>query len=302
MLYIDERGQKYPDLKSLRKNVRDRHELTIEQYCRKFFARKDLHSGEAIPFKTYEQYFASLFVSRENLVKYFLANPKDYETLKLSLSLRKEHKGLLFAPATFEARTTILPTPMLVKKIGHDYATLVENVGLENRFDYHQNLQYEAGILSVLVDTREQTPLKLTCEQRTSKLDFGDYCCRSHYKSVYAERKSLGDFVGTMSKGYERFEREIERAAAAECYIVVLVESSLKSLLLLDKSSVGKFSACTPEFICSRARDLAQKHSNLQFAFVDGRLAAAQTLEKIFRLKNDVRKTDLQYFVDSGEL
>ena len=45
--------------------------------------------------------------------------------------------------------------------------------------------------------------------------------------NTYIERKSITDFIGTMSGGYERFKREVERAREQDAKLIVLVEESL---------------------------------------------------------------------------
>ena len=60
-------------------------------------------------------------------------------------------------------------------------------------------------------------------------LPFGDYAFSDLKMSCncFIERKSLNDFIGTLSGGYTRFRNEIERAIFNDCYLVVLVERNL---------------------------------------------------------------------------
>ena len=44
------------------------------------------------------------------------------------------------------------------------------------------------------------------------KLDFGDYAVSGdHYDYTYVDRKSESDFKSTMTSGFDRFKREMDR-------------------------------------------------------------------------------------------
>jgi len=88
--------------------------------------------------------------------------------------------------------------------------------------------------LKIIIDTREQKPLKFNNEQISEivsqKLDFGDYACvfeDGHMPAVYFERKSISDLFGTMGVGYKRFKKEIIRAQEAKADMFIIVEGSL---------------------------------------------------------------------------
>lgn len=92
--------------------------------------------------------------------------------------------------------------------------------------------------MEILIDTREQLPLTFNhpfVEKITvQKIDCGDYCVRFHngyIPTVRFERKSIGDCYGTMSQGYERFKREIQRAKDFEVKIIILIEGTLTKVL-----------------------------------------------------------------------
>ena len=96
---------------------------------------------------------------------------------------------------------------------------------------------------TIIVDTREQAPLPLgalaeqlglpfTVERGT--LPTGDYTIRGLEDLVLVERKSLGDLVGCVGHDRPRFERELERLAAACRWPVLLVETSARAILDRD--------------------------------------------------------------------
>jgi ERCC4-type nuclease len=92
--------------------------------------------------------------------------------------------------------------------------------------------------MTILVDTREQKQLefkhKFIKEVKTTCLNVGDYC--ASFSSVYDcpvafERKSIADLYGTLSQGYERFKREIERAKESNIKLIIIVEGSITKVL-----------------------------------------------------------------------
>lgn len=84
--------------------------------------------------------------------------------------------------------------------------------------------------ISFVVDTREQMPYQF--EGRKSfvhGLPVGDYGLGNKNKndnvellSVSIERKTLDDFIGSVSKGRERFEKEIHTGKALDYFALVI--------------------------------------------------------------------------------
>ena len=96
---------------------------------------------------------------------------------------------------------------------------------------------------SVIVDTREQAPFRFTGidDSETGKplaislvtdvaLTSGDYSISGMESLVSIERKSPGDFRGSITADRDRFEREMERLAKLE-YAAVVIEADWKELL-----------------------------------------------------------------------
>lgn len=95
---------------------------------------------------------------------------------------------------------------------------------------------------SVIVDSREQAPWHFTgieCDKTGSPLIVplvntalvsGDYSIEGFENSVAIERKSPGDFRGSITADRDRFEREMERLAKLE-YAAVVIEADWKELL-----------------------------------------------------------------------
>lgn len=277
--------------------------VKLETYYPKYFPRYDKHTGELIEFKNKDFYFHSLFQSRANMVNYFKSHAMDSETFKKCIALRMKSKQLIFAPSTAEARTCILPTPSLARKMNLDYNALCLELGLKTRFDYSQtSLTVDTRPLEVLVDTREQNPIQFggDVSMTSAKLDFGDYVATSHYDKVFVERKSLTDLCGTLSKGFERFKREVERAQSMGAYLVVCVEEKLQNLLSLPYLPHTKHIQASPDFLCHRMREICQKFQNIQFVFFDGRRIMSQKLPILMRLGGLAKTLDLQFYQDIG--
>tara|TARA_B100000131_G_C17569884_1_gene390429 strand:- start:6 stop:494 length:489 start_codon:yes stop_codon:yes gene_type:complete len=157
----------------------------------------------------------------------------------------------------------------------------------------------------IFVDTREQIPLKFERDFRVRKLKFGDYAFSDKEISCnsYIERKALNDFIGTISGGFDRFQREIERAEKEDAYLIVVVEKTLGSILNFNSlKEISSKVKATPEFIFHRVRQLIQNNNHLQFLFVNGAEEASRTTERILTMGCMVRGIDLQFYYDAKKL
>lgn len=75
----------------------------------------------------------------------------------------------------------------------------------------------------VLVDRREQLPWAfdgLCVEPAT--IDAGDYTVMGLEGRLAIERKSLSDWIGSISTGRKRFEREMDRLAQLERAVIIV--------------------------------------------------------------------------------
>jgi hypothetical protein len=184
------------------------------------------------------------------------------------------------------------------------YAKMCLELGLKPRFAQDSLDASKFNDVSnkvIFQDTREQTPLSFENITRRDTLDFGDY--RMSNSKIFIERKSLGDAWGTLTGGYERFEREIIRAKESEAYLVILVESPFESLetFPLQRKVYGKIKISV-EFVFHSIRELSQKYTHIQFLFVKNREEASRVIQKIFAADEQVRNVDLQYLYDVGKL
>jgi hypothetical protein len=142
--------------------------------------------------------------------------------------------------------------------------------------------------------------LKFDIPFEIKTLSFGDYSCSNENCNCYIERKSLSDFISTLSvKNFDRFKNEIEKAQKNNSYLIVIVEEKLASALSFQYlPHISKKIKATPEYIFHNVRSLIQEYSNLQFLFVDGRNEMKRAIESIFASKCFYNKVDLQLAYD----
>jgi hypothetical protein len=279
------------------------HQLRMVEYYQTHEPRYDLLTGELINFKNKDYYFSNDFNNKISMKKWLklqdLAVQKEY--LKKLLSQRKEKHNLTYAPTEVELRSITSPPIPYYHSLFSDYYSLCSEMGFKNKYEYpKEELKYKIKDgFSIYIDTREQMPLVIDYPTEVKGLKFGDYAINDPENKCYIERKSISDFIGTMSGGYERFCREIERSIAAEANLIVLVERPLQECLSFQYLNyVSKKIKVTPEFIFFNVRELIQKYSNVQFLFVDGREECVRIMKKVFFSNGEYKKYDLQLMYD----
>lgn len=299
-------GKEFEDEKSLHFALKG-YGLNKVKYYQKYYERRDLLTGELINFKTKEQYLNSDFNDKNNMKKWLKEQPihKAQEYCKQLLLKRKESKNLTYSPTQVELRTIMAPSIIFYNKIFKDYYDICSSIGLENRF-IHPNLigdNFKNKLTqkdTIFVDTREQSWLKFNNPFEIKTLSFGDYACSNDNCGCFIERKSLSDFISTLSvKNYDRFKNEIEKAKKNNSYIIVMIEETLSNALSFQYlPHISKKIKATPEYIFHNVRELLQNYDNLQFLFVDGRKEMTRLIESIFASRCFYKKIDLQLAYD----
>lgn len=125
--------------------------------------------------------------------------------------------------------------------------------------------------LHIVIDTREQAPWAWDASEATTEiaaLNAGDYALADDCEEVKGrsaravrfaiERKSLEDFLGTISVGWDRFQRELERMTAFQARVVI-VEGDFQQVCFQ-----GEMGCVTPP---------PHNHQTLRPAFVARRVA-----------------------------
>lgn len=292
------------------------HKLRMVEYYQKYFTRLDRYDGKVIKFKNKEQYFNTDFNSRTNL-RMWLKNATTSEVksyCKEILVKRKDKKNLIYTPCQSELRSLVFPPIQYYNQIFGDYYKLCSELGFKNKHENFNEIsvssQWQKPEYEILIDTREQRPLKFKRNVKLMKLDYGDYAFSSSEASckAFVERKAVGDFIATISSGYERFLREIERSVKDDASLIIVIEQKLSSVLYFNhqrKKHGGRVYSkvkATPDFIFNRVRALSQKFPTIQFLFVDGKKESARIIEKIFTSECIYKKIDLQLAYDMGKL
>lgn len=88
-------------------------------------------------------------------------------------------------------------------------------------------------MIEVTIDSREQRPFSFPSElvsTRIGTIKTGDYCITGD-SGFSVERKSLDDFLGTISTGWDRFQRELFRAKGAGFTLPIVVEGNLDDVV-----------------------------------------------------------------------
>lgn len=293
-------GKEFDSIKKLHGYISRTLKVKLSEYYPKFFPRTDLWDEEPIVYLSYGQYFSEFFNSRENMIDYFrnTYNAEASRTAVKMLNARGEYKNWKFAPCTVETRTSILPSPLMLETTGVNVDSVFSQLPWPSRFSYSGKPSVKLTPEDILIDSREQKPLVLDADTSFSKLDFGDYVCKNGFCDIFFERKSLIDFCGTLSQGFERFEKEIERAERAESTLIVLVEANLPDLSKVGESSATRHVKATPKFLGARMRELLQKYPNLQFVFSGCPRKTAATMLEIMSWGEEAKKHDIQYLLD----
>lgn len=281
------------------------HKIKYADFIEKNYPKFDLYSKEPIKWKSDEQYHLSDFNNKINLKKYLEGINKDevFHYLKGWLMRRVLVKNIEIASGEFEIKSLPFPSlSYLEKKYGAEfYNRICSEIGLQIKYNYLDTITFNKNIesLDYICDTREQAILKLP-NMQIAKLYAGDYNLSG--SNIYIERKSLPDFIGTMSSGYERFTKEIERIKERNDYLVILIEEKYSNLLGFEYLPHIR-SKCDFTFVSHRFRELISKYPfNIQFICVDGRKEAVRVIQKIYKLDNNINSVDLQYAYNKGEL
>jgi hypothetical protein len=288
------------------------HKIRVVEYYQTYYPRRDKYDKSIIKYKNKEQYLSSDFNSRITLKKWLKESPKEEAKAYCEelLLKRKEKKSLKYAPTQVELRSILSPPIHYYNELFGDYYSYCETLGFESKFITSKEVivgsEYKDPSYKIYIDTREKMPLKFDRPTEVKTLKFGDYAFSDDDKSCrcYIERKSVGDFIGTLSGGYGRFCREIERAGDADAHLVVLVEETLSNCMSFNylPHVYKKGTRATPEYIFHNVRQLIQEYPYIQFLFVKGRKEASRVIDTIFTSGCIFKKIDLQLAYDTKKL
>ena len=112
------------------------------------------------------------------------------------------------------------------------------------------------------------------------KLDFGDYAVSGdHYDYTYVDRKSESDFKSTMTSGFDRFKREMDRAKEFDSYLFVVIESTIEKVI--ENNKKNSYAANLP-YLWHNVRLMTHEYKGTcQFVFSGGREESKKIIPKL---------------------
>ena len=297
-------GKDFPTERSLHAHFKAHGMFLADYYC-KHFPRKCLFDGLPLQFKNKDDYFHSLFANRKNMEAWLAKSSVEQKKPVLAelLSWRIKDKELKFAPPEIELLTCGLPSIDEYKKVFGSYSQAAKEAGVAPMFagkPPEDWLTKDFSAKKILVDTREQLPLKFP-NSVIHKLDTGDYgVVGEDFDYTFVDRKSFGDFCGTLVlDNYERFRREVTRCKEQNCYLWVVVEAKLSELETMNNHAPHKANL---KFLFHQMNKLTQEFpKNLQFIFSGGREKSKDLIPRLLCLGKKLWNVDMQYHLKGSK-
>jgi ERCC4-type nuclease len=274
--------------------------MYVGDYYVKNFAKKDKLTQELIPYKKYDQYFATDFLSAANMKKWCDTAPRNEvkEYIINTFKGRMLSKSLSGSPPSTYLQTAGLPDIDMCKMVFGSYNEACTQFGMLPMLsrqlpnEFHQNYKDTR----IFVDTREQNPLIFKNSEKL-KLDVGDYAVMGeNFDYTFVDRKSYQDFCSTVTMGYKRFIKEIERCKSLDSFLFIVVEAAFDGMEEENKGSYKKFKL---DYVFHQMREIQSSYSDCcQFIFSGSRDDSIELIPKILVLGKKLWQVDLQYFWD----
>lgn len=293
-------SEQFDSDKSLHLHIKKHGIYQAEYYC-KYYPRKSLLYNQLLPFKNKKDYFETDFVDYEEFILWL--TKQDLEKAKeICIDLLKKRvadKNYKFAPFHNELKTLNLPPVDVFRRHFGTYGAACAKIDLKPLYDVPLVSSFNDFVFTdrqILVDTREQDPLPFK-NTKVEKLIVGDYLFGgSDYTYTFVDRKSENDFIGTLSSGLIRFEKEIQKAIDLDGYLFVVIESNLKNI---QKNSRKFGKASTFEYVMHNMRHLSHKYPRrIQFIFTGSRDNSIKIIPKLLCFGKKLWQTDIQYYLD----
>ena len=289
--------QEYGSLRSLHAHIK-KHDVLLGDYYVKHFQRKDKLTGELIPFKKYDQYFHTSFLNASNMRKWCKTAPKEEVEAFVINSIKDKltSKNIKAGPPALYLETSGLPDMEICKEIFGSYNAVCEKFGMLPMLAGQLPKEFDDDFSNnnILIDTREQRPLSFK-NSELLKLDVGDYGVSGElYDYTFVDRKSYQDFGATVTGGYARFVKELERCKSLGCFLFIVIECDFDQIYWKNKSVYKKFNL---GYVLHNMRDIQAKYSDCcQFVFSGSREESVKLIPKVLVLGQKLWKVDLQYF------
>lgn len=288
--------------KSFHAHLKKHNIYQAEYYCT-YYPRYSLYYREKIPFKNKKQYFETEFIDYSEFLKW--EKDTNQETVKEKcinlLKNRIDEKQYHFAPFHNELITLRLPNLNIYKKHFNSYTNACKLLNIEPLFNKNMPSDFfikDLSDLCILIDTREQNPLPFR-NYEIEKIFVGDYLIKdkNYFTNTFIDRKSEADFIGTMSSGIERFEKELVKSVGLGCYLFVVVESSINSIIYNQKKYNRKTNL---EYVFHNMRELTHKYPrHIQFIFTGSREKSLDIIPRLLYFGKNLWQVDIQYFLDN---
>ena len=292
-------GESFDSLRSLHAHIK-KHGKFLGDYYVENYARKDKLTGELITFKKYDQYFATDFINKRNMKKWCKTAPRSEvkEYIIKAFKEKKEAKGLQGGPPSLYLQTAGLPDVDLCKEVFGSYSEACKQFGMLPMLSGQLPNQFKNDYSNtpILIDTREQKPLYFK-NSESLKLDVGDYAVGGDlYDYTFVDRKSYQDFCATVTNGYARFVKELERCRSMGCMLFVVTETAFNKMWANNKAGYKKFNL---DYVYHRMREIQAEYSDCcQFVFSGSRRKSEEIIPKILVLGKKLWAVDVQYFWD----
>lgn len=302
-LECKECGEKFKSERSLHAHIK-KHNLTVAEYYTKFYPRLNILTGEPLSFKSKSDYFNKDFASRSQMIKWLdqqngSESSKEYIIKKLKE--RIESKNMEKAPCSIDLDLSEMPPLDFYRRAFGSYGKVCSTLKVSPTYSepiargfFDENIKYDN--MKIFIDTREQKPLTFP-RSEALKLDFGDYTVGGDdYSYTYVDRKSGSDFKSTLSVGFDRFKKELDRTREFNSFLYVVVESSIEKITKDNSFAPHKVNL---SYIFHNTKTLAREYSDVcQFLFSGGRKASEFLIPRLLGFGKELWRCDLQYYID----
>ncbi len=294
-------GQEFNSISQLHSHLKT-HKILQGDYYLKYFARKNLLNGTLLPYTKFDTYFLNDFRNENEFYQWLKISSKSQiaSYLPTTINKRIRYKKYQFAPPETELKTCSIQVLPYIRDIRLAYNSY-EDFCNKNNFNImfkDRDIIVPNKNIKIAIDTREQKPFELN-NGIIMKLDIGDYTALGEdYSNTYIDRKSTTDFIGTITTGFSRFQKELERAVILNAFIFILVESTISDLKQYNKHTAHKVNLDYVFHNMHRFQHMFPK--NCQFVFCDGRENCIKTLNNILKCGKEIWELDAQYLVEKG--
>lgn len=295
-------GSKFRSERSLHTHIKA-HGILLAEYYTTYYPRYNLYTGELIPFKNKDQYFSTYFSNNVELEKWAATAEREHvqQILLDMLSKRIISKDLQYAPNHLELKLLDLPEIEIYKVFFGSYNEACRRLQVEpllNKSIKSKFLKENKNLndIEILIDTREQNPLKFP-NSKSHKLDFGDYTATGEYYSkTYIDRKSETDFKSTMTVGFDRFKKELQRTVDFDSFLYIVIESSTEKVIRNNNFGPHKSNLT---FVWHQMRVLSHEFARrCQFVFSGGRKRSENLIPILLDAGPEMWHSDIQYYID----